>query len=300
MELINREYNIAPNLPILRCFVVRNENVLWVKAIDIVEYFFPGNNHPSRIVKNIVPENMKRSWETLKGAFSSDMHAICPSNTIFISEPGLYKLVFRSKREEAFAFSNWICETMLPSLRQTGHFSVVENSRELNSAKIEAIQAKQEAEQAKLEAEQTKVELESIRKNADDAYIRAEKYLQRYNTVAEDVISKPLQSDLLQSLVVHQTFENKMKLIFTRCQRRTLETSLRRLTRKYPEALEIYRNDYVAHSILIVHCLKEELKKKRIRFISRYNTITFVNDDMNSDDVIDIIQDIITTANYRI
>lgn len=39
-----------------------------------------------------------------------------------ISEPGLYKLIFRSNKPEAKAFSRWVTHEVLPSIRKTGKY----------------------------------------------------------------------------------------------------------------------------------------------------------------------------------
>ena len=41
-----------------------------------------------------------------------------------IYEPGLYKLIFSSKTREAKAFTKWVCEVVLPSIRKTGKFEM--------------------------------------------------------------------------------------------------------------------------------------------------------------------------------
>ena len=43
--------------------------------------------------------------------------------TIFINEPALYKLVFRSRKPEAERFTNWVAGEVLPSIRRTGTFT---------------------------------------------------------------------------------------------------------------------------------------------------------------------------------
>lgn len=39
-----------------------------------------------------------------------------------VDEPGLYKLVFRSNKEEAEQFQDWVYEEVLPSIRKTGKY----------------------------------------------------------------------------------------------------------------------------------------------------------------------------------
>ena len=40
----------------------------------------------------------------------------------FINEPNLYKCIFQSRKKEAEAFQDWVCNEVLPSIRQTGGY----------------------------------------------------------------------------------------------------------------------------------------------------------------------------------
>jgi prophage antirepressor-like protein len=42
----------------------------------------------------------------------------------FISEPGLYELIFKSRRPEAKKFKEWVFSEVLPSIRKTGSYSI--------------------------------------------------------------------------------------------------------------------------------------------------------------------------------
>ena len=42
---------------------------------------------------------------------------------LFISEPGLYELIMKSNLPTAAVFQNWVYEQVLPSIRQTGHYT---------------------------------------------------------------------------------------------------------------------------------------------------------------------------------
>ena len=44
--------------------------------------------------------------------------------TLFISEPGLYRLIFKSRKPEAEKFRHWVFHEVLPAIRKTGRFSV--------------------------------------------------------------------------------------------------------------------------------------------------------------------------------
>ncbi len=47
-----------------------------------------------------------------------------------ISEPGLYKLAFKSRKKEAKKFVRWVTHEVLPAIRRTGRFNVSESMTE--------------------------------------------------------------------------------------------------------------------------------------------------------------------------
>lgn len=51
--------------------------------------------------------------------------------SIFISEAGLYCLILSSKKKEALEFKKFVTETVLPSIRKTGSFSLSSNNEQL-------------------------------------------------------------------------------------------------------------------------------------------------------------------------
>jgi BRO family, N-terminal domain/P63C domain len=44
--------------------------------------------------------------------------------TFVINEPGLYRLILRSNKDQADRFQDWICREVLPSIRKTGQYSI--------------------------------------------------------------------------------------------------------------------------------------------------------------------------------
>ncbi|MDP0299309.1 Bro-N domain-containing protein [Glaesserella parasuis] len=43
---------------------------------------------------------------------------------VFINEPNLYRIIFRSNKSQAIEFQNWVFEEVLPQIRKTGQYSV--------------------------------------------------------------------------------------------------------------------------------------------------------------------------------
>jgi prophage antirepressor-like protein len=52
---------------------------------------------------------------------------------LFINEPGLYRLIFKSRKPEAESFKTWVFEEVLPSIRKTGKYDV----RDIRAKSIE-------------------------------------------------------------------------------------------------------------------------------------------------------------------
>ncbi|WP_075592715.1 Bro-N domain-containing protein [Glaesserella parasuis] len=42
---------------------------------------------------------------------------------VFINEPNLYRIIFRSNKSQAIEFQNWVFEEVLPQIRKTGQYS---------------------------------------------------------------------------------------------------------------------------------------------------------------------------------
>jgi prophage antirepressor-like protein len=76
---------------------------------------------------SITLENMPDNWfmvmnlMTIKGE----------RDAIFINEPGLYRLIFRSNKPKTIKFSNWVCEVILPELRRNGVFGELDVKAEI-------------------------------------------------------------------------------------------------------------------------------------------------------------------------
>ena len=76
-------------------------------------------------------DNMPNEWfmglklSTIKGE----------REAIFINEPGLYRLIFRSNKPKAVEFSNWVCAEVLPTIRKNGFFGVISGKDRLAYSK---------------------------------------------------------------------------------------------------------------------------------------------------------------------
>lgn len=68
-----------------------------------------------------------------------------------ISEPGLYQLIFKSRKDEALAFKKWVVSEVLPSIRKTGAYALP--SREPSKLEILEMALASEKRRLVLEAQ---------------------------------------------------------------------------------------------------------------------------------------------------
>lgn len=68
-----------------------------------------------------------KNWRTSTLGFPDDEKGVRTMNTLggpqkvaIINEPGLYRLIFQSRKESAEKFKTWVFSEVLPSLRKTG------------------------------------------------------------------------------------------------------------------------------------------------------------------------------------
>lgn len=68
--------------------------------------------------------------------FSKGVHTVTTltkggsQDIIFIDEPNLYRLIFKSRKEIAKKFQDWIFEQVIPSIRKNGSYGIPSNARE--------------------------------------------------------------------------------------------------------------------------------------------------------------------------
>lgn len=86
-----------------------------------------------------------KNWRTSTLGFPKNEKGVRTVNTLggnqemtLLSEPGLYRLIFMSRKESAEKFKTWVFAEVLPSLRKTGRYEV-EESPEAGLARVRAI-----------------------------------------------------------------------------------------------------------------------------------------------------------------
>jgi prophage antirepressor-like protein len=108
-------------------YVIVND-IIYFRAKDVAEFL--GYTNPNEAIRDHVSEKYKKTLEELlilQGG--SETLPPCKINkndlkVIYITEAGLYQLIFGSKKKEADEFRQFVFEDILPNIRKNGSYSI--------------------------------------------------------------------------------------------------------------------------------------------------------------------------------
>lgn len=92
----------------------------------------------------------------------------------FITEKGVYVLVFRSKKEEALRFQDWVTDEVLPSIRQNGGYIMTDENmsdEEIMARALLVAQKTIEKKNKELEEKENQIKVLSPKANAYDIFL---------------------------------------------------------------------------------------------------------------------------------
>lgn len=113
---------------------VDDQNNVWFCAKDVFAALDIDWKGSGTSLRNY-PENWVYTLQNRGQRGSGDL--------VFISEPGVYRVLFRSNKPEAVKFTTWVCEEVLPELRKNGFFGTVSISEQVAICKqIDALSEK--------------------------------------------------------------------------------------------------------------------------------------------------------------
>ena len=124
--------NIAMNVII---HTLKVGEAVWFKAKDIataLDY----NNTTQAIRVNVddedktTLEDLIKLRDSLLGGNQNSLLVGNEKRSVFINESGMYSLILTSKKPEAKAFKRWITAEVLPSIRKTGEYKII-NDRDV-------------------------------------------------------------------------------------------------------------------------------------------------------------------------
>lgn len=139
---------------------------------------------------------VSRLKESMKsGVVITDPHGR-PQMTKVISEAGLYKLIFQSRKPEAEKFSDWVAEEVLPAIRKTGSYIVpkVSQAELMHMMTSELVRQEKALAEVKTEVKEVQSEVTDLKTDIND----------EFNTIHERIDSwdkLSIQRDKRQMLV---------------------------------------------------------------------------------------------------
>lgn len=90
------------------------EGKAWFVVADVCRAI--GLSNPTMAASRLDPDDLSTA-EVIDGMGR-------PQETRIVNEPGLYDLIFMSRKPEAKAFKRWISHEVLPAIRETGRYEV--------------------------------------------------------------------------------------------------------------------------------------------------------------------------------
>jgi len=218
----------------LDCLVIKFGHKFWFKVHDIA--VFLDYKDPDQAIRKNVPEEARKQWNELNPRLrdGDPIPSYWKPNTLLISEGCLYRLICRSTKPEAVNFEKWVFDEVLPTLRETGTYTINQQLQLLT----ERVQ----------QLEILKVKLQervAVMTNSDET----KHVFQLYRNLAEP-----------------------NKYIFIRTQRKYLQQAMKAVNLEKYELLLNEVN--VPNSMNILNRLKEKLVELHISFEASKNKLT--------------------------
>ena len=96
-------------------YLKTDDGEIWFMAADICKIL--GLKNPTKSVKSL-KENEKANFKLGNYGKPGNPNVLC------VNEPGLYRLIFRSRKPEAERFQDWVYHEVLPSIRKNGFYAL--------------------------------------------------------------------------------------------------------------------------------------------------------------------------------
>lgn len=149
METLLEEFT-APTGGVVRVVMIDGEP--WFVAKDVCDILETRTNN----LRNILDDDEVQEFSNDYSIVISESNGKAP---LIISEPGLYSLVLKSRKEEAKAFKRWVTHEVLPTIRKTGMYGGPRTLQESLRAYADLLDANERNAKLALEAQAKVAEL---------------------------------------------------------------------------------------------------------------------------------------------
>jgi prophage antirepressor-like protein len=105
---------------------------IWIEAKPLVLYLEYSSTNVTQTLSIVKEKNKKSLKELLDTRGPSKLVDLSDKSTpgyhelksLYVNEPGLYSLIFRSTKKQAQDFQDWVCEDVLTEIRRRGSYGV--------------------------------------------------------------------------------------------------------------------------------------------------------------------------------
>jgi len=224
-----------------------------------------------------IPAEAQKSWDELRGCIGYT--PLIPPNwqphTVLISEGGLYRLLCKSTKPAAIKFEKWVFDDLLPTLRETGTYTIHQHLQFLTQQlKIKDQQLAAKDEQLVSKDKQISIQQQQLVSKDQLILTQHEKVFKLHDKAA--VLTKSDKRKHVFQFYKHHTEPNKY--LFIRTQSRYLPRALKAVE---PDYGLILNEDNVPNSINILNRLKEKLSEQDIIYTASKNELTVGIDILN-------------------
>lgn len=130
-ETLDENYILFDDIKI--SIIIDNADKIWFNANQITKALSYSNY--IKALKQHTTDKDRKQLKTINHSLNIKQH----SQTVYLSESGMYKLILRSKQEKAQKFSDWITEDVLPSIRKYGYYKMKKTYEKDKSDLLEKI-----------------------------------------------------------------------------------------------------------------------------------------------------------------
>ncbi|AUR45083.1 Bro-d protein [Spilosoma obliqua nucleopolyhedrosis virus] len=226
-------------------------------------------------------------------------------HTVLVTKEGVIQLIMKSKLPYAVELQAWLLEEVIPQVLCTGKYAPavkmdtdeIQETKKLDAYKRDVAEKDEKIQSlttALMETNQQVVKFANALIVANENLMAANNSLKTANEnlahmanrmadIAQDVIAKPSDPQLLHSLAVCALGNDQYA--FVRPQKRSLQRSLNRLS--VDEGDIVFRSDYVPNSVNVLNKVKETLP--RDKFKAKHNKITLLN-NLTREQLVEAVQ----------
>ena len=216
------------------------KGVPWFVAKDVCDILGLGN--PTEALRNF-PENERNTLSSAEGIHEGPGNP----NVNIVNEPGLYRLIFQSRKPEAEAFKTWVFTEVLPAIRKKGHYRIMaQYEKEIALRSLPTLENPQSGEYRYkfFEFHQAPKILELLSKGVADGFIhRAElsavlmsaSRKEAWKKTSEHVIKTYIQENIVLTdsvkdfVVIDEAYSRFCKDFFEFASRQTFTRAIRKI-----------------------------------------------------------------------